>query len=103
MVSTARRDEPTLGHVQRTRLRLIARPLKERLLLRFLKDALLLRPPRGCPPGAPLPPLARRLPRLEGFCTSPPQVARLVSTCTVLVVSVGVWSVRALVLGPSRA
>ena len=47
--------------------------------------------------------LARRLPRLEVWVTGPPQVAGFVSTCTVLVASVGVWCVRALVLGPARA
>jgi hypothetical protein len=78
------------------------RPLPEpkALLLRLLKDALLLRAPRP-PPGGPI--LARRLPRLEGWVTGPPQVAGFVSTCTVLVASVGVWCVRALVLGPARA
>ena len=92
--------EPTLGRVQRTWLRLLAGRRAEALLLRLLKDALLLRAPKP-PPGGPI--LARRLPRLEGWVTGPPQVAGFVSTCTVLVASVGVWCVRALVLGPARA
>ena len=95
--------EPELGRMQRTALRLAARRQHERLPTRLLKDALLLRPPQP-PPSLSLF-AVRRVPaqRLVTFCSSPPQIARLASACSVLVASLFVWCVRALIVGRERA